>query len=368
MQLHDLIATPTLLLDEARCRANIERMAGKARRHGLHFRPHFKTHQSKEVGRWFRDYGVEAITVSSLRMAAYFADDAWRDITIAFPVNIREKHAISGLASRVRLNLVAENLEGLEALDEVLQSPVRIFILTDTGAHRTGLGPEQDAQIEALIKRMEHSPRLAFAGFLSHAGHTYRTRGRDAIRAVHLEALEASRQLRERYAGRYPDLLISAGDTPACSTTEEYAGIDEIRPGNFVFYDLMQLEIGSCSADQIAVALACPVVALHPERQEIVLYGGGVHLSKDRSRLPDGSEYYGRVAAWNGDGSWSLPTPSAHLRGLSQEHGIIKAPPELLDRTRVGDLLPILPIHSCMTADLMKGYLTTKGKRITMLS
>jgi D-serine deaminase-like pyridoxal phosphate-dependent protein len=299
-------------------------------------------------------------------MASYFADDGWRDITIAFPVNLRERRRISALASRVQLNLVAENLESLEALEAELQSPVRIFIKTDTGAHRTGLGPEQTELIDRLVERLTHSRRLSFAGFLSHAGHTYRARGREAIRAVHLEALGIMRQLRERYAGAHPDLTISIGDTPACSTVDEYGGIDEIRPGNFVFYDLMQLEIGSCRADQIAVALACPVVALHPERQEIVLYGGGVHLSKDRSYLPDGREYYGRVAAWDGNG-WTLPDPSAYLRGLSQEHGIVKATPALMQRTRVGDLLPILPVHSCMTADLMKGYLTTKGKRIEML-
>jgi len=33
--------------------------------------------------------------------------------------------------------------------------------------------------------------------------------------------------------------------------------VDEIRPGNFVFYDLMQYRIGSCSVGQIAVAMAC---------------------------------------------------------------------------------------------------------------
>lgn len=363
---YDQIERPTLLLDEGRCRANIERMAEKARRHGLRFRPHFKTHQSLTIGRWFRDYGVQAITVSSVRMAEYFAEDGWRDITIAFPINLRERRRISALADRVQLSLVAENLESLEALAPLLPRPVRIFILADTGAHRTGLSPVHFHRIDRLLEWMADRPRLSFAGFLSHAGHTYRARGRDAIRDVHRGALEVMGRLRRRYAARYPDLLVSIGDTPACSTVEEYEGVDEIRPGNFVFYDLMQLEIGACTADQIAVALACPVVALHPERQEIVLYGGGVHLSKDRQELPDGNPCYGRVADWK-DNRWILPEPAAHLRGLSQEHGMIKATPDLMRRTRIGDLLPILPVHSCMTADLMKGYLTTNGARIEMM-
>src|SRR5665647_2119014 len=78
---------PTLVLDESRVRRNIERMAARAGRFGVRFRPHFKTHQSRHIGRIFREFGVEAITVSSIDMASYFAADGWTDILIAFPFN-----------------------------------------------------------------------------------------------------------------------------------------------------------------------------------------------------------------------------------------------------------------------------------------
>ena len=81
---------PTLLVDRKRALRNIERMAAKAKAARVRFRPHFKTHQSAEVGLWFRDFGIDAITVSSLEMAAYFARNGWTDITVAFPVNILE--------------------------------------------------------------------------------------------------------------------------------------------------------------------------------------------------------------------------------------------------------------------------------------
>ena len=94
-------AKPTLVLDERRARRNIERMTEKAARLGLRFRPHFKTHQSRRIGRFFRELGVGAITVSSVDMAAYFAADGWRDILIAFPVNILEMTDIRRLSARV---------------------------------------------------------------------------------------------------------------------------------------------------------------------------------------------------------------------------------------------------------------------------
>ena len=60
--------------------------------------------------------------------------------------------------------------------------------------------------------------------------------------------------------------IFSIGDTPAMSVVDNFDVIDEIRPGNFVFYDVMQQNIGFCYFEDIAVALAVQVVAKHPER------------------------------------------------------------------------------------------------------
>ena len=114
MPLLDELERPTLLVNPVLPRQNIAFMAEKARLQGIRFRPHFKTHQSAAVGEWFRAVGVTAITVSSVDMALYFADHGWDDITIAFPVNIRQMRAINSLARRIRLGLLVESLESLQ--------------------------------------------------------------------------------------------------------------------------------------------------------------------------------------------------------------------------------------------------------------
>src|SRR4051812_3608705 len=114
----DSITRPTLILDEERARRNIERMAEKARQSKVGFRPHFKTHQSGEIGDWFRECGVTSITVSSVAMAEYFQAAGWQDITIAFPVNWREIEAINRLAGQVHLGLILESVETVQFLSE----------------------------------------------------------------------------------------------------------------------------------------------------------------------------------------------------------------------------------------------------------
>jgi D-serine deaminase-like pyridoxal phosphate-dependent protein len=89
-----MITKPTLLLDSEICKRNIRTMQEKAESHHLELRPHFKTHQSLEIGRWFKAQGTSKITVSSIEMALYFSKE-WDDITIAFPVNHLEIDSIT---------------------------------------------------------------------------------------------------------------------------------------------------------------------------------------------------------------------------------------------------------------------------------
>jgi len=362
MKIQRQITAPTLLLDEAICRSNIKRMATKASRLGLRFRPHLKTPQSREIARWLRDFEVSAITVSSVKMAAYFANDGWNDITVAFPVNIREIEQINSLAEKIQLHLCVENEEGILALSHQLKHDVGIWIKVNIGNNRTGLSVEQADTIGYLLKLIDSAPQLRAKGFLGHAGHTYQARGQAEIAQAHLESLEVMQQLKQSF----PQMEISVGDTPTASAMDSFPGVEEIRPGNFFFYDLMQAQIGACSMQDIAVAVACPVVAKHDSRGEIVIYGGAVHFSKDYLIMEEDTPFYGLVAKRTANG-WQPLSPTAYVCRLSQEHGIIKADTAFLKATEIGSLLFVLPIHSCLTANLMKGYMTLEGKRLEMM-
>lgn len=360
------ISKPTLLLSKDICLANINRMAAKAAQHGLIFRPHFKTHQSAEIGEWFRDAGVSSIAVSSVRMAKYFADAGWNDITIAFPVNILEIDQIILLSSRISLNLLVVSKDATRFLSGTLHQNTGIFIEIDTGYHRTGLLPGETDEIDQIIAICETSRHLKFRGFLCHAGNTYTSGGSDKIREIHFHSINILKHLKNRFETNIRKIFISYGDTPSCSLMNNFDGIDEIRPGNFVFYDIMQNKLGSCSREQIAVALVCPVVAKYPQRGEIVIYGGIVHLSREFLIQADGSPVYGLAVKWNERG-WSIPGKDCFVKSLSQEHGIVNIDENLLKEIEPGDLIGILPVHSCITASCMKGYRTIDGQQIAHL-
>ncbi len=366
MSYKNKITSPCLLLDEDKCKANIRKIAEKAKRNGMVFRPHFKTHVSLEIGQWFRGEGVEKITVSSLEMAEYFADE-WKDITVAFPINILEIDRINFLAEKINLNIVIENHEAVTFLSEHLSSSVNAFIKIDAGNGRTGISFNDKTKIQHLIYELDECHLIHFDGFLCHAGNSYQARGKDEILSIHENYRKKLNELRSHFIEEYPDLKISVGDTPTCSQAEDFTWADEIRPGNFVFYDVMQWIIGSNLLDDIAVVMACPIVAKHKERNELVIHGGAIHFARDSRVHPFLDKVIFGLVVELSENGWSHPNHKDYYARMSQEHGVLHLSDETIDKYNVGDVIGVLPIHSCMTANLMKAYMTLNGKEISRM-
>ena len=334
----DTITSPTLLISRSRVRANIQRMRERARRHGLQLIPHFKTHQNSLIGTFFLETGTREIAVTSLRMAREFAA-LWPELTIAMPVNPREFPELGALAAKVRLTLFIVDPPTAKTMGQEVGATFRYYIEIDAGYGRTGVKPEGEDEIREIIANAGHHQ---FRGFYVHSGHTYGAESPAEIRQIHEETLKVLRQLRTSFSDM-PNLQITIGDTPACSTQEIFDGVDAIGPGNFVYYDLVQENLGSCTADDIAICLAVPVVQVSADRETAIVHGGWTQLGKDQ--LGDGT--YGRIVRIDKDGSRGEIIIGAAVTKLSQEHGTIQFPAGGLPGLKAGDILGILPVHAC---------------------
>lgn len=354
-----VISKPIALIDGQKCRENIFHMANKARIAGVRFSPHFKTHQSRAVGEWFRQEGISEITVSSVTMAKYFAQAGWDDITIGIPVNICQLDEINTLAEQVRLSIFVTDRNSVKKVLDKVSSAISIIIEIDCGYHRTGVPHDDHITIQDIIDIIGSSDHK-FRGFYCHSGNTYQNNGVEAILQVHNDHKCKLMDLADTFGKYNPS--VEMGDTPACSVATSFEGIDVIHPGNFVFYDVMQAHLGSCMINQIAIAVACPIIFKNKNRMELVVYGGGVHLSKDYIIIEDKICFGLPVRFING--SWSDPMDGCYVSGLSQEHGMITVTDEVFDKYEVGDIIGILPIHSCMTADVLGEMQTTQGQAL----
>lgn len=358
---------PYLLLNRDICLSNIQKMYAKAEKQGLIFRPHFKTHQSHTIGGWFKHIGVKQISVSSFQMAKYFASDGWIDITVAFPVLPNDVEIINSISDQITLNILFSSVQNFNCTANIISKKVNAFIELDTGHGRSGLHPDDTRSIALLVNLIQSHPNINLKGFLTHTGQTYSLKNPIEVEAIHRKTLTILTRIKAFWKDSIPDISISYGDTPSCSVSDDFWGIDEIRPGNFVFYDLMQTRIGSCKHNDIATALICPVVDVHYDRNEILIKGGAIHLSKEFIVQADGTKSYGAICPFDGV-LWGEPFTSMYIDRLSQEHGVIKVnDADELIHFKVGQLLAVLPVHSCLTLDTMGELYLSDGTQISTM-
>ena len=337
------IATPAFVVDRTIVQRNCDRMRDKAQASGVRFRPHVKTHKSVEVGRMQHGGGAGPITVSTLAEAEAFADHGFRDITYAFPIAPAKLDRAAALARRIeRLSVLIDSEEAFRAL-EAHPFAFDVFLKVDCGYHRAGVDPNSPDSAR-LAMQMASSERVHFQGLLTHAGHSYNATTREEIGRI---AAEESASLTRFRALLGIDTIRSIGSTPTTAVVERFDDCDEVRPGNYVFYDAFQATIGSCSRDDVAVSVLTTVVGSYPERGALIIDAAALALSKDTG--PDHVQPrfgYGIVC------DLELNPLPMRIAALSQEHGKV----ETRMNVPVGTRLRILPNHSCLTAAMFDRY------------
>ena len=342
------IKTPGLVLDLTRVRRNAARMSDVAKRNNVCLRPHIKTHKCIEVAKLQTDGHDGAITVSTLAEARAFAKRGFSDITYGVPIERGKfEDAVEILKGRVKLNLLTDDAETVKALDEAAGKvgvKFDVFLKIDCGTHRVGVEPDTNEALE-IPRKISDSPNLHFAGILTHAGHSYDVKTKEQILDVARHERDVMAALAEKLRGDGIEVpTVSIGSTPTMSTVDHLNGIDEIRPGNYIFFDNYQATLGSCSFEDTALTVLAAVV--HKDQKKLVVDAGAIALSKDRGPVGlDPSCGYGRVLDLEGAAT------GMRVTGMSQEHGEIEANgSKSFEQFKVGDRVRILANHSCLTA------------------
>lgn len=366
MRLDDL-PTPSLVLDRTRLERNVLRLRTRAMELGVTLRPHLKTAKSAHVAE-LATGGHGPITVSTLAEAAYFARRGFRDITYAVPIVPARLDAVARLMrDGVDLKIITDNLgiaNAIAARGRETGSTFHVLIKIDCGLGRAGIAADSPELIPMAMALS--GPGAEFGGVLTHAGHSYHAHGvlevKDIAEKERADVVRAATRLAEAHR---PCRIVSVGSTPTAIHAERLDGVTEMRPGNYVFFDVFQVGVGSCTMEDIAVSVLATVIGHHRGRNHLLIDAGGLALSKDvgaNEHRPGTG--YGLVCLPGG----KVPLPGLAVLDVHQEHGIVAhakgldaVTPLPFDRFPVGSQVRILPNHVCMTAAMYDRYHVTEG-------
>jgi D-serine deaminase-like pyridoxal phosphate-dependent protein len=356
----DELATPCALVDLDRFERNAEHMADKARRLGVRLRPHVKTHKCIEAARIQTDLHFGGVTVSTLAEAQAFAAGGFSDITYAVPIAPQKIAEASDLHNEIdALSLLVDHPETIRAIEDTATSGrtvLPVFLEVDCGGGRSGVDPESELA-RVLARRLANADAIDFRGLLTHAGHAYASRSRSEAFKVACE----ERNVMNALATELRDLGIvvpdvSVGATPTMRAIDDLTGITEVRPGNYVFYDVFQSSIRSCQIDELAFSVLATVISVATDRERAVIDAGALALSTDPGPTHVDPECgYGLVVTVEDQ----HPLPGLRIASLSQEHGTLIGPG--VEALRPGTRLRLFPNHSCLSAACFDSYTVLRG-------
>jgi len=352
-------------------------MQDRAQAQQVSLRPHTKTHKSVRLAKLQTEAGCAGLTVAKIGEAEVYAEAGFADVRIANAVIGEDKLArVASLADRIRISFCVDTAEGAGAASRFFANLgliVEVMLEVDIGYGRCGVWWDDPESVE-FARRVAELPGLRLAGILTHAGHSYNGPANgdskeDALRRVMREERDRMLQfaVRLKEAGiegvRPGQFEISVGSTPSIRYFEntEYDGfrITEIRPGNYVFNDAIQVDLGLATWDDCALTVRATVISSQRNSdgsERVFLDAGKKVFTSDRVK---GTGLHG-VLLYNP--RVMEPLPHARLHGLSEEHGWVSVPGGAT--LAVGDRVRTVPAHACVVVNMLDEFHLVDGEEV----
>lgn len=350
----DNIDTPALLLDEDQMDKNIMDIIKFAKKYHVNYRPHIKTHKSINIAKKQIEFGAVGITVATVGEAEVMANGEIKDILIAYPTSSKLKLArIEKLMKKTKLTVAVDSIIQANLLNDYFKhtkQELNVWIKVNSGLNRCGIEPNEAVNIASHIEKL---PYLKLTGLFTHAGHSYAATTEkeiDEIAEKEAEVILESAAMCEAAGIEIPHR--SVGSTPTFKTSGKVKGITEIRPGNAIFFDMVQVGLNVSSIEQCALTVVSTVGSKH--EGHLVIDAGSKTLNLDRGA--HGNENivgYGYIKEH----------PELVIDRLSEEHGIIPYEKEI--DLNITDTITVIPNHACTVVNLFNNYIVyRKGKKV----
>ena len=358
MRLTDL-PTPAVLIESSRLERNLDRMQRAANSRGIRLRPHAKTHKSPKIAAMQVERGAIGICCAKLGEAEVFAEAGIKDIRLPYPLHPVNADRVFALSDRLALSFIVDDLGIAGLWSDVARQRGRtlnVLVKVDVGFHRCGIDPGS-GDAASVVEKIAALPGIAFHGLLSHAGHAYSATGDAELKSIAAAEAELLRDLARRTGVHCAE--ISVGATPTARFSLQEQGLTELRPGNYAYFDRTQVALGAAGFDDCALTVLARVVS-RPAPNRLIFDSGSKTLTTDGARGAGSPTGYGAVLE-SIDGR--MPVADLVVERLSEEHATVRAASgQTLLRT--GDLVRIVPNHSCVVSNLVDYVWLVDGEHV----
>lgn len=348
------VATPNFLLDLDQLEKNIDKIQQICTNNNKQLWPMLKTHKSTYIARLQKNAGASGFLVGTLDEGEALIKAGFEDIMLAYPymgeVNINR---IVTMASKINLICATDNIECAKAYSEAFSKSkieCKLLIIVDCGLHRFGVEPEKVVELATEISKLEN---IKIVGISSHPGQVYGCSSPEGVPDVCVQEDSSMEKTYKALTDNGFNIeIVASGSTPTVESEAASKTITAVRPGNYVYYDAIQIGLGCATEDMCALTVVCTVISKNSSGYYLIDCGSKC-LGLDKGAHGNSSIVgYGRVCGH----------PELTIDSLSEEVGKIKVNGET--DIKIGDRIRIIPNHSCSTANLTSNLLGFRGDTI----
>jgi len=346
------LETPAVIIDLDIMDRNLSRMSDYCREHRLLLRPHTKTHKIPELAKRQIASGARGITVAKIGEAEVMLDAGITDILIAYPiVGPKKTTRLAQLGEQASITVSLDSEEVARGISEAATrqgTKIGVLIEMDVGFERCGYSDE--AALLTIGRKIAELPGLEFRGLMFFPGHFGVVPEERA--AMRVRVNDFLKRVLDAFSGAgLPVAIVSGGSTPTAYEGGLFHGVNEVRPGTYIFNDRNTVAVSACTLDDCALSVVVTVVSTAVPGRAVV-DGGSKTFSYDRFQGGDG----------NGFGIVKEDA-AAQVERFSEEHGHLNLQ-RSERRYRIGDRLSIIPNHVCTTVNMHDEIYGVRGERV----
>lgn len=353
MKKHEL-QTPTILLNMDALENNINSWQALCDANGKEMWPMIKTHKSSTLAKMQMDAGAAGFLCGTLDECEMVHKLGAKHIMYAYPTaNPVNLQRLMPIAKDTELIIRLDTVPAAEILNAEAEKAgvtVSYTVIVDMDFHRFGMPAEK---VVDFVKALAPLKNLKFRGISTHPGQVYGCTTREALEAVaQLEKDTMKRAADALAAAGFPCEIVSSGSTPTFEIAVKDKTINVSHPGNYTFFDNIQMALGTCGEDACSLRVLATVVS-NPSEGFYLFDAGSKCLGLDQGAHGN--------SAIKGFG-YVVGHPELTIVGLSEEVAKVKA--EGACNLKIGDKVEIIPNHSCSSANNTSWYTCVRGDEV----
>jgi D-serine deaminase-like pyridoxal phosphate-dependent protein len=333
--------TPVLTVDLDALETNLDRYQRYFTEHGIGLRPHIKTHKTLAVAHMQMARGAIGLTCQKIGEAEVMAAGGLHG-DLLIPYNIIGKQKLDRLCALARtaerLTVAADSAYTVRGLSEAATAErvtLGVVIEIETGANRTGVTPQEAAELGQLI---DQAPGLELRGIM---GFPTAPEARPVI--------QETLSLFDKQGLPHP--VVSGGSTGNALRAHEIPELTEYRIGEYPVGGYGHLIAGRHTVEQCALRVIATVVS-RPTDGRAILDCGSKTMSASILQTPKGPSI-----------GYIVEYPDAQFYSFSEEHGHVDVS-ACARKPQIGERVQVLPVHPCPCVNEHDALVAVRKSRV----